>query len=110
MFQQLNEFKKFFNLELATSKTKVQLTTLKDQYLGRKKGKITLLMKDFKTVPASAKKKELGKALNQLGSGQTKSHLRALLFHLNSQTTPPKQHHNISAAQYHFQKIKPHVH
>ena len=64
MFDKLHKLKKSFNSELAESKSKVQLTVLKDQYLGRKKGKITLLMKDFKSVPAS-ERKELGKALNQ---------------------------------------------
>ena len=47
MFDKLNALKETFNSELAKSKSKVQLTILKDQYLGRKKGKITLLMKDF---------------------------------------------------------------
>ena len=42
MFDKLHKLKKSFNSELAESKSKVQLTVLKDQYLGRKKGKITL--------------------------------------------------------------------
>ena len=68
MLDKLAELKQSFNAELAEAKSRQQLSLLRDRYLGRKGGQLTLLMKGLKSI-AAADRKEVGRDLNQLKAG-----------------------------------------
>ena len=68
MLDKLAELKQSFDAELAEAKSRQQLSLLRDRYLGRKGGQLTLLMKGLKSI-AAADRKEVGRNLNQLKAG-----------------------------------------
>ena len=68
MLDKLAELKQSFDAELAEAKSRQQLSLLRDRYLGRKGGRLTLLMKGLKSI-AAADRKEVGRNLNQLKAG-----------------------------------------
>ena len=68
MLDNLAELKQSFDAELAEAKSRQQLSLLRDRYLGRKGGQLTLLMKGLKSI-AAADRKEVGRNLNQLKAG-----------------------------------------
>ena len=68
MLDKLAELKQSFDAELAEAKSSQQLSLLRDRYLGRKGGQLTLLMKGLKSI-AAADRKEVGRNLNQLKAG-----------------------------------------
>ena len=68
MLDKLAELKQSFDAELAEAKSRQQLSLLRDRYLGRKGGQLTLLMKGLKSI-AATDRKEVGRNLNQLKAG-----------------------------------------
>ena len=68
MLDKLAELKQSFDAELAEAKSGQKLSLLRDRYLGRKGGQLTLLMKGLKSI-AAADRKEVGRNLNQLKAG-----------------------------------------
>ena len=65
MQDKLAQLRQFFSQELAEAKSKQQLSLLRDRYLRRKGGQVTLLMRDLKLIPAGDRR-VLGQSLNQL--------------------------------------------
>ena len=68
MLDKLAELKQSFDAELAEANSRQHLSLLRDRYLGRKGGRLTLLMKGLKSI-AAADRKEVGRNLNQLKAG-----------------------------------------
>lgn len=64
MLEELTALKQSFETDLAEARSGQQLSLLRDRYLGRKGGRLTLLMKGLKSV-AVADRKEVGRSLNQ---------------------------------------------
>lgn len=64
MLEKLAAVKQSFDADLAKAGSAQQLSLLRDRYLGRKAGQLTLLMKGLKSVPV-ADRKEVGRSLNQ---------------------------------------------
>ena len=65
MQDKLSQLRQSFSQELVEAKSKQQLFLLRDRYLGRKGGQVTLLMRDLKLIPAGDRR-VLGQSLNQL--------------------------------------------
>lgn len=65
MQDKLAQLRQSFSQELVEAKSKQQLFLLRDRYLGRKGGQVTLLMRDLKLISASDRR-VLGQNLNQL--------------------------------------------
>ena len=72
MLEKLAELKQLFSAELTEAKSKQQLSVLRDRYLGRKGGRLTLLMKGLRAVAASDRK-EIGRSLNQFKASVEKA-------------------------------------
>ncbi len=68
MLDKLAKLKQSFDAELAEAKSRQHLSLLRDRYLGRKGGQLTLLMKGLKSI-AAVDRKEVGRNLNQLKVG-----------------------------------------
>ena len=68
MLEELAALRQAFEADLAEAASARQLTLLRDRYLGRKGGRLTLLMKGLKSV-AAADRKEVGRSLNQFKAG-----------------------------------------
>lgn len=64
VLEKLAALKQSFEADLAEAGSGQQLSLLRDRYLGRKGGRLTLLMKGLKSVAASDRK-EVGRSLNQ---------------------------------------------
>ena len=64
MLEKLAELKQSFFAELDEVESKQQLSALRNRYLGRKGGQLTLLMKGLRSA-AAADRKEIGRSLNQ---------------------------------------------
>ena len=64
MQDKLAQLRQSFSQELAEAKSKHQLSVLRDHYLRRKGGQVTLLMRDLKLIPA-VDRRVLGQSLNQ---------------------------------------------
>jgi len=65
MIEKINQTRQAFHLELNLVNSDHSLIALRDRYLGRKNGAVTLLMKDLQQVPPSDRK-EVGRSLNEL--------------------------------------------
>ncbi len=65
MIEKINQTRQAFHLELNRVNSDQSLIALRDRYLGRKNGAVTLLMKDLQQVPPSDRK-EVGRSLNEL--------------------------------------------
>jgi phenylalanyl-tRNA synthetase alpha chain len=65
MIERIKQFRKAFAQELDQVQSTVALSVLRDKYVGRKAGRVTLLMREFQQVPASDRR-EVGQSLNEL--------------------------------------------
>lgn len=72
MLEKLAELKKTFSAELAEAKSRQQIAALRDRYLGRRAGRLTLLMKGLRSV-ATSDRKEIGRSLNQFKASVEKA-------------------------------------
>ena len=68
MLTKINQIKADFSAELAAIDSLQKLTPVRDKYLGRKNGLISLLMKELQGV-APDDKRHIGKRLNELKTG-----------------------------------------
>ena len=67
MIERIKQAREVFAQELGRLQSTADLSALRDKYLGRKGGIVTLLMKELKQVPA-ADRREVGRSLNELKS------------------------------------------
>jgi phenylalanyl-tRNA synthetase alpha chain len=67
MLEKIDRIKAEFSAELALVDSLQELTPVRDKYLGRKNGVITLLMKELQSI-AAENKREFGRRLNALKS------------------------------------------
>jgi phenylalanyl-tRNA synthetase alpha chain len=65
MLEKINRVEREFSTELARVDSLESLTPVRDKYLSRKSGSVTLLMKELQNVPP-ADRREVGKRLNEL--------------------------------------------
>ena len=85
MLEKLAALKQSFDADLADAGSAQQLSLLRDRYLGRKGGRLTLLMKGLKSV-AVADRKEVGRNLNQFKS-RIESAVEAARQRIESEST-----------------------
>lgn len=85
MLEKLTALKQSFEADLAEARSGQQLSLLRDRYLGRKGGQLTLLMRGLKSV-AVADRKEVGRNLNQFKAG-IESALEAARQRIESEST-----------------------
>ncbi len=83
--EKLAAIKQSFDADLADVRSAQQLSLLRDRYLGRKGGQLTLLMKGLKSV-AVADRKEVGRNLNQFKS-RIESAIEAARQRIESEST-----------------------
>jgi phenylalanyl-tRNA synthetase alpha chain len=67
MIEKIKHIRQAFAQELDRVGSTTALSALRDTYIGRKNGIVTLLMKEFQQVPASDRR-EVGRSLNELKS------------------------------------------
>lgn len=67
MLEKIDRIKAEFSAELALVDSLQELTLVRDKYLGRKNGVVTLLMKELQSI-AAENKREFGRRLNALKS------------------------------------------
>jgi len=65
MLEKINAIKAELSKDIVEADSLQKLSPIRDKYLGRKSGVVTLLMKDLHQVPAD-QKREIGQLLNQL--------------------------------------------
>ena len=85
MLEKLAALEQSFDADLADAGSEQQLSLLRDRYLGRKGGRLTLLMKGLKSV-AVADRKEAGRNLNQFKS-RIESAIEAARQRIESEST-----------------------
>ena len=72
MIERIRQAKEAFLLELENTSSADALAALRDKYLGRKNGAVTLLMKELQHIPAD-QRRESGRSLNEFKARVEKS-------------------------------------